>query len=204
MPRYRCSQLYNATRKLVFELAVVNFINESPKFYLAEGDFCFEGMVMAETKAVVTVEGKRKLEAELKHLLSVERPSILLAIETAIAQGDLKENADYHAAKERQSFAEGRIQYLSGVVTSAEVIDPSQLRYEHIVFGATVALEDLDSGNKVKYQIVGVDEADIAKQKISIGSPIAKALIGKRKGDEVQVITPKGKITFEVQSVEYR
>lgn len=144
------------------------------------------------------------LDEELKRLLSVERPSILLAIETAIAQGDLKENADYHAAKERQSFVEGRIQHLSAVVSSAEVIDPSQLNYEHVVFGATVSLEETDSGSKVRYQIVGIEEADISKAKISIASPIAKALIGKRKGDEVQVRTPKGHVTYEIQAVEYR
>lgn len=151
----------------------------------------------------VTVEGKRALEDELKRLLTVERPAVIQAIEVARAHGDLKENAEYAAAKEKQSFVEGRIQYINSVI-SAQVIDPSTLNYPHIVFGATVTLEDLDSGNEVTYKIVGVDEADISKHKISIASPIARALIGKKKGDEVKVTTPKGSTNFEIRGIEYR
>lgn len=152
----------------------------------------------------ITTEGKQLLEAELKQLLSVERPAVIQAIEEARAHGDLKENAEYAAAKEKQSFIEGRIQHINGVIAGAQVIDPSTLNYPHIVFGATVQLTDSDSGNKVTYKIVGMDEADITKHKISIGSPIARALIGKKTGDEVKVATPKGATTYEICGVEYR
>lgn len=152
----------------------------------------------------VTVEGKRLLEEELKHLLSVERPAVIQAIEEARAHGDLKENAEYAAAKERQSFIEGRIQHINSVVTGAQVIDPTTLSYPHVVFGATVKLEESNTGNSVTYKIVGVDEADISKNKISIASPIARALIGRRPGDEVKVTTPKGSVAYEICGVEYR
>lgn len=152
----------------------------------------------------ITVEGKRLLEEELKRLLTVERPSVIQAIEEARAHGDLKENAEYAAAKERQSFIEGRIQHINGVIAGAQVIDPTTLTYPHIVFGATVLLEDSESGNEVKYKIVGIDEADISKSKISIASPIARALIGKKTGDEVKVATPKGSTTYEIRGIEYR
>jgi transcription elongation factor GreA len=152
----------------------------------------------------ITVEGKQRLEQELKRLLTVERPSVIQAIEEARAHGDLKENAEYAAAKERQSFIEGRIQHINGVVSGAQVIDPSTLDYPHIVFGATVELEETDSGQEVTYQIVGIDEADIAKNKISIASPIARALIGKKEGDEVSVSTPRGSTTYEIRGIEYK
>lgn len=151
----------------------------------------------------VTVEGKKMLEEELKRLLSVERPAVIQAIEEARAHGDLKENAEYAAAKEKQAFLEGRIQYLNSMVSNAQVIDPTSLKYAHVVFGATVKLEDLDSGAKLTYKIVGVDEADITKNKLSIASPIARALIGKKPGDEVKVVTPKGGVSYEVCGVEY-
>lgn len=152
----------------------------------------------------ITVEGKRLLEEELKRLVTVERPAVIQAIEEARAHGDLKENAEYSAAKEKQSFIEGRIQHINGVIASAQVIDPAALSFPHIVFGATVELEDLDSGNSVTYKIVGIDEADVTKNKISIASPIARALIGKKKGDEVQVVTPRGKTTYEIRGIQYR
>ncbi len=151
----------------------------------------------------VTLEGKRMLEEELKRLLSVERPSVITAIEVARAHGDLKENAEYAAAKERQSFVEGRIQHINAVVSGAQVIDPTTLNYPHIVFGATVQLEDMNSGQPVTYKIVGIDEADISKNKISIASPLARALIGKKPGDEVLVPTPRGSSTYEVREVAY-
>lgn len=160
---------------------------------------------MSENKLYpLTVEGKRLLEEELKRLLTVERPDVLRAIDVARAHGDLKENAEYHAAKERQSFMEGRIQSINGMLGGAQVIDPSQLAFDHIVFGATVTMEDTNTGAEVCYKIVGIDEADIAKGKISIASPIARALIGKKPGDEVQVRTPKGNANYEVRKVEYR
>lgn len=152
----------------------------------------------------VTVEGKRLLEEELKRLLTIDRPAVIQAIEEARAHGDLKENAEYAAAKEKQGFVEGRIQHINGVISGAQVIDPSSLNYSHIVFGATVKLEDTETGNEVTYKIVGVDEADISKQKISIASPIARALIGKKMGDEVKVTTPKGGTTYEIRGIEYR
>jgi transcription elongation factor GreA len=152
----------------------------------------------------ITKEGRAALDAELKHLLSVERPLVIQAIDVARAHGDLKENAEYAAAKEKQSFMEGRIQHINAVIASAQVIDVATLNFPHVVFGATVELNDTDSGNNVTYKIVGMDEADISKNKISIGSPIARALIGKKKGDEVKVTTPKGSISFEVCGVSYR
>src|SRR5690606_30490334 len=125
-------------------------------------------------------------------------------IEEARAHGDLKENAEYAAAKERQSFIEGRIQHINAVISGAQVIDPATLDYSHVVFGATVLLEEMDSGQEVTYKIVGVDEADISKNKISIASPIARALIGKKNGDEVRVSTPKGTNTYEIRGIEYK
>lgn len=151
----------------------------------------------------VTVEGKKLLEAELKQLLSVERPSVIQAIEVARAHGDLKENAEYSAAKERQSFLEGRIQHINAVMAGAQVIDPATLNYPHIVFGATVQLTEVETGNSVTYKIVGIDEADITKNKISIASPIARALIGKKTGDEVKVTTPRGTTAYEVCGIQY-
>jgi transcription elongation factor GreA len=150
----------------------------------------------------ITVEGKRMLEEELKRLLSVERPAVIQAIDEARSHGDLKENAEYAAAKEKQSFIEGRIQHINAVVAAAQVIDPKTLNFAHIVFGATVMLRDEDD-NEVTYKIVGTDEADIAKNKISIGSPIARALIGKKSGDEVKVSTPRGSTTYEICAIEY-
>jgi transcription elongation factor GreA len=152
----------------------------------------------------VTVEGKRLLEDELKQLLSVERPAVIQAIEEARAHGDLKENAEYAAAKERQGFIEGRIQHINGVISGAQVIDPTTLNYQHVVFGATVDLLAVEDDEEVTYKIVGMDEADVSKNKISIGSPIARALIGKRKGDEVKVTTPKGTTTYEICGVKYK
>lgn len=151
----------------------------------------------------VTVEGKRLLEEELKRLVSVERPTIIQMIEVARAHGDLKENAEYHAAKEKQSFVEGRIQHINAMI-GAQVIDPKTLNYPHIVFGATVKLEEVETSQDVTYQIVGVDEADIYKNKISIASPIARALIGKKVGDEVKVTTPKGSNNYEIRGIEYK
>jgi transcription elongation factor GreA len=158
---------------------------------------------MAEDKVPMTVNGKRKLEEELKHLLSVERPAVVLAIEIARGHGDLSENADYSAAKERQSFIEGRIQDINGKLARCQVIDPTAIKSESIVFGATVVLEDQESSREVTYQIVGVDEANVKVGKIGITSPIARALIGKKLGDEVVVVAPKGEIHYEVRKVRY-
>jgi transcription elongation factor GreA len=152
----------------------------------------------------ITIRGVEMLKEELQRLKSVERPSVINAISEARAQGDLSENADYDAAKERQSFIEGRIQELEGKLSNAQVIDPSTLDAEgRIVFGTTVELEDLDSSAKVTYQIVGDDEADIKVGKISISSPIARALINKVEGDVAEVQAPAGIRAYEVLSVRY-
>lgn len=155
---------------------------------------------MAEDVVPMTVRGKKKLDEELKQLMSVERPNVIKAIEDAREQGDLSENAEYDAAKERQGFIEGRIQEINGKLARAHVVDPSSISSEKIVFGATVTLEDVnsDNGKQVKYQIVGVDEADAAAGLISVNSPIARALIGREEGDSVTVNTPNGAKEFEV------
>ena len=154
-------------------------------------------------KIPMTLEGKRLLEEELKNLIQVERPKVIAAIEFARSLGDLSENADYSAAKEKQSFVEGRIQEINGKFANSQVIDTAGFKSEKIVFGATVSLEDQDSGASLSYKIVGVDEADIKKNKIGITSPLARSLIGKKEGDEVEVIAPKGKLTYIVISINY-
>lgn len=158
---------------------------------------------MAEDKVPMTVEGKRLLDEELKHLISVERPKIVAAIEHARSLGDLSENADYSAAKERQGFIEGRIQEINAKIARAQVIDPSSIDVDKIVFGATVELEEEETGQSITYQIVGVDEADIKKNKISITSPVARSLIGKQEGDSVEVNAPKGKVVYSVVKIKY-
>lgn len=158
---------------------------------------------MPEEKFPMTVYGKRLLDEELKHLMTVERPSVIKAIEIARGHGDLSENADYSAAKERQGFIEGRIQDINGKLARAQVIDPSVIKSDKIVFGAIVVLEEQDGGKKQTYQIVGVDEADVKIGKVGITSPIARAMIGKSEGDEVVVHAPKGQIHYEVVEIKY-
>lgn len=160
-------------------------------------------MPMSEEKIPMTVLGKRLLEEELKHLMTVERPTIVKAIEVARGHGDLSENADYSAAKERQSFIEGRIQEINGKLARAQVIDVSTVRSDKVVFGATVVLEDQQTNRQMTYKIVGVDEADIKNGKVGITSPIARALIGKTEGDEVVVNAPKGNILYDVIKISY-
>ena len=151
----------------------------------------------------ITKGGLEKIKAELHHLLSVERPGIQKAISEAREHGDLKENAEYHAAKERQSFIEGRIQEINGRLPVFQVVDPSSHNGNSIVFGATVSIENLESGESLTYQIVGPDEADIKDSRISIQSPIGKALIGKEICDVVKVVIPKGEIEVEITDVRY-
>jgi transcription elongation factor GreA len=152
----------------------------------------------------ITVHGAQLLKDELHRLKHAERPAVINAIAEARAQGDLSENAEYDAAKERQSFIEGRIADLEGKLSAAQIIDPKLLDAEgRVVFASTVTLEDLDSGDKVTYQIVGEDEADLKLKKISISSPIARALIGKYAGDEVEVQAPGGVRSYEVLEVRY-
>ncbi len=154
-------------------------------------------------KFPITAAGYARLEAELKQRKSVERPAIIEAISEARAHGDLKENAEYHAAKEKQSFVEGRIKELEAVISRANVIDVVSLRCEIIKFGATVKLIDEDSEEESTYQIVGEHEADINMCLISITAPIARALIGKQKGDSVEVKTPKGGRSYEILEIFY-
>ena len=152
----------------------------------------------------ITKRGAELLKEELHHLKHVERPAVLSAISEARAQGDLSENAEYDAAKEKQGFIEGRIQELEGKLSAAQIIDPSSLDVTgRVVFGATVDLEDLEDGTKLTYQIVGDDEADIALNKISISSPIARALISKEEGDVVAVQAPGGNREVEILAVRY-
>lgn len=156
------------------------------------------------SKVPLTVFGAELLRQELHNLKSVERPSVINAISEARAQGDLSENAEYDAAKERQAFVEGRIQELEFKLGSAQVIDPKTINADgRAVFGATVILEDVNNGDVVTYQIVGDDEADIKKRKISISSPIARALIGKYAGDIAEVQAPGGVREYEVVEVQY-
>ena len=156
------------------------------------------------TKVPMTVEGAERLKAELQRLKSVERPAIIQAIAEARSHGDLSENADYDAAKERQGFIEGRIAEIEHKLAGAQVIDPTEIDGDgRVVFGATVELEDLDTGDVRRWQIVGEDEADIKHGKISVTSPIARALIGKSEGDTVEVQAPGGVRGYEILSVRY-
>ena len=155
-------------------------------------------------KTPLTVHGAELLRAELHHLKTFERPNVIAAIAEARSHGDLSENAEYDAAKERQGFIEGRIAEVEGKLSSAQIIDPKLLDADgRCVFGATVDLEDLDSGGRVVYQIVGEDEADLKAGKISISSPIARALIGKFAGDVAEVQAPGGIREYEVIEVRY-
>jgi len=155
-------------------------------------------------RAPLTVQGAQKLRAELEELKSVKRPAVINAIAEARAHGDLKENAEYHAAREQQGFIEGRIKQLEGELSHAQVIDPSTLNVgSKIVFGATVELEDLESGEETRYQIVGDLEADIKQGLIAISSPVARALIGKHEGDSISIDTPGGTREYDIVSVSY-
>ena len=151
----------------------------------------------------MTLYGKTQLEKELKNLIETERPKVIQAIEDARGHGDLSENADYDAAKERQALIESRISEISGKIADAEVIDPSQIKSDKITFGAFVTLEDEDS-KKITYQIVGEDEADVNEKKISINSPLARNLIGKKKGDHLEFNSPKGEQFYTVIDFKFK
>ncbi|WP_313070176.1 transcription elongation factor GreA [Melaminivora sp.] len=152
----------------------------------------------------ITKRGAEQLKAELHRLKTIERPAVINAIAEARAQGDLSENAEYEAAKDRQGFIEGRIAEVEGKLAAAQVIDPASLDAGgRVVFGATVELEDEDSGEPVKYQIVGEDEADLKLGLINVGSPIARALIGKEEGDTAEVQAPGGVRRYEIVTVSY-
>ncbi len=159
---------------------------------------------MATERVPMTVEGYKRLEAELHRLKSEERPRIIQAIAEARSHGDLSENAEYHAAKEAQGMNEAKVAELEDKLSRAEVIDPSTLSGSTVKFGATVTLVDEDTDEQVKYQIVGELEANVREGKISIGSPIARALIGKSKGDSAEVTTPKGARSYEIINVQFK
>jgi len=153
----------------------------------------------------MTIKGKEALEQELNQLKTVARRDVIQAIAEARAHGDLKENAEYHAAKEKQSFIEGRISEIESKLATAQVIDIKEIPYTgRVIFGSTVTLFNLDSQTEVTYQIVGEDEADVKANKISVSSPIARAIIGKEEGEEVEVSTPAGFAEYEISRVEYK
>lgn len=154
-------------------------------------------------KVPMTQTGFTRMEEELKRLKGVERPSIIQALEEARAHGDLSENAEYHAAKERQAFVESRIADLGSKVSRAQIIDTSALAGKTVKFGATVTVMDEDDDAKMKFQIVGEDEADIKEKRLSVQSPLARALIGKKVGDEVEVTTPSGGKFYELLKVQF-
>lgn len=156
------------------------------------------------SKIPLTLRGAEMLREELKRLKTIERPAVVAAIAEARSHGDLSENAEYDAAKERQGFIEGRLAEVESKLGNAQIIDPKSLDADgRVVFGATVELEDMDSGDTVTYQIVGDDEADIKQGKISLNSPVARALIGKYAGDVAEVQTPGGKREYEILDVKY-
>lgn len=155
-------------------------------------------------KIPMTAGGFARLESELKNLKSVERPAVIKAIAEAREHGDLSENAEYHAAREKQSFIEGRIQLLESTISLADVIDISKFKgSDTIKFGATVTLYDEEIDEEIKYQIVGAEEADLKLFRLSLTAPISRALMGKKAGDTIEVITPKGKRAYDVVAVEY-
>ena len=152
----------------------------------------------------ITKSGYEAVEKELNQLIKVDREEIKTAIAEARELGDLKENAEYHSAKEKQALIEGRISQLQGVIASAKVVDPGQMSGDRVVFGATVTLLDVDKDESVTYQIVGDIESDSSKGKISFQSPLGRALIGKEEGDTVIVKAPKGDVEYEVEEVEFK
>jgi transcription elongation factor GreA len=155
-------------------------------------------------KFPMTVVGAEKLRAELEDLKKVQRPRIVQAIAEAREHGDLKENAEYHAAREQQGFCEGRIQEIEGKLSNAQIIDITTMpEGEKVIFGSTVVIINVDTDEEVTYKIVGDDEADVKNNMISVSSPIARALIGKSIGDEVAVTTPGGEVVYEIDDVQY-
>lgn len=155
-------------------------------------------------KIPMTAKGREALEKELKHLKTVERPNVIQMIAEARAHGDLSENAEYDAAREKQGFIEGRIKEVEDKIARAEVIDPSTIQSDKIVFGATVKLLDLETDEEKTYQLVGPDEGDVKNGLLSIVTPIARALINKKVGDEVTIQVPKGEMNYEILDVQYK
>ena len=154
-------------------------------------------------KVPMTLAGYERLVEELRQLKTVERPAIIKAIAEARDHGDLSENAEYHAARERQSFIEGRVMELEAKISLAEIIDVKKLSGKTVTFGATVTLSDEDTDEETKYQIVGADESDISKGLLSVTSPLSRALIGKSVGDSVEVVTPRGSKSYEIVKIRF-
>jgi len=171
---------------------------------LASGHAEWEILAMSMERVPMTTEGFKTLEAELQRLKAEERPRIIQAIAEARSHGDLSENAEYHAAKEAQGLNESKVADLEDKLSRAEVIDTTKMSGDKIKFGATVTLIDEDTDEKVKYKIVGETEADVREGKVSITSPIARALIGKGKGDNAEVTTPKGSKSYEIIKIEWK
>ncbi|AEB28471.1 transcription elongation factor GreA [Francisella hispaniensis] len=160
---------------------------------------------MANDRVPMTPAGEQALRAELEKLKKIERPAIIEAIAEARDHGDLKENAEYHAARERQGIIEGRIKDIESKLSNAQVIDVTKIQANGmVIFGATVTIMNVDTEEETIYKIVGEDEADIDNNKISVAAPLARALIKKEEGDEVSLDTPKGKVTYEIVAVEYK
>ncbi|KXO55052.1 transcription elongation factor GreA [Francisella tularensis] len=160
---------------------------------------------MANDRVPMTPAGEQALRAELDKLKKIERPAIIEAIAEARDHGDLKENAEYHAARERQGIIEGRIKDIESKLSNAQVIDVTKIKANGmVIFGATVTIMNVDTEEETTYKIVGEDEADIDNQKISVVAPLARALIKKEEGDEITLDTPKGKVTYEIVAVEYK
>src|SRR5262249_44805788 len=178
---------------------------QCPNFYALAGPRPRSGdRYTMMQKIPMTADGYARLEEELRHLKAVERPAVIRAIAEAREHGDLSENAEYHAARERQSFIEGRLAELEDKISRAEVIDVSKLSGHHVMFGATVTLVDEDTDEKAAYQIVGQDESDIKTKRLSITSPLARALIGKQVGESVEVSTPGGSKSYEIVKVQFK
>lgn len=155
-------------------------------------------------KQPMTVIGKQKLDQELKQLIQVERPDVIRAIEEARGHGDLSENADYDAAKERQGFVEQRIADIQAKLANAEIVDPTSIKSDKVVFGATVTILDIEQDKEITYQLVGVDEANVKEGKLSVFSPLGRALIGKKKSDIVEVNSPKGDKEYEIIKFQFK
>lgn len=154
-------------------------------------------------KEAMSAYGYEKLENELKNLVEIERPAVVKEIDVAREQGDLKENAEYHAAREKQSFIEGRIAEIKDILSRSVVIDPASYSHDSVKFGSTVVIINCDDDTESRYTLVGVPEADLDKGYISVSSPIAKAMLGKKEGDVFEVILPRGKAEFEIDSITY-
>ena len=161
-------------------------------------------MSVNEHRQPMTAQGKVKLETELRHLMTNERPAIIKAIEEARSNGDLSENADYDAAKERQAFCEARIAEIQSKIANAEVIDIANLKSDKVIFGAHVKLLDVEADEEITYQIVGEDEADVKIGRISVFSPLARALIGKKAKDVIEFKSPKGEKEYEIKTISFK